>query len=64
MELEMPTFLMLCSIHKDSSQKQMLLYLIMYAIFQNMDIIWPNEIVIDKNNTKYKALMIAFKKYY
>lgn len=64
MELWISIFLILCSIEKDSGQEQITLYLTMCVIFQNMDTIWPNTIVIDKINTKYKALMRIINKDY
>jgi hypothetical protein len=50
--LRMPTFLMLCSDDNEIGQVGAALYLIIKAIFQNIDIIWLNVIVIDKDKTK------------
>lgn len=50
---------MLNNIDKDSTQEQMIIYFIIYSMFQNMNVIWLNIIVIDKIYIKYKSFMRA-----
>ena len=50
--LGMPIFLMVYSDDNESWQVGIALYLTIKAVFRNMDTIWPNAIVIDKDKTK------------
>lgn len=55
--LEMPIFLMLYSDDNESGQVGTTLYTTIKVVFQNIGIIWPNTIVIDKDMAKRIALI-------
>ena len=59
--LGMPVFLMICSNDNESGQVGIALYLTLKAVFENMDSIRPNAIVIDKDKTERIAVLKVIK---
>lgn len=58
----MPIFLMICNVDKDIKREGMALWLTMKVVFQNMETIRPNAIVIDKACTELNAITKAINK--
>jgi hypothetical protein len=61
-DIGMPVFLMLCSNDKNSGHEGIALQLTMTKVFEVLEDIRPNAIVIDKNKTEYDSYKVVIEK--